>query len=63
MTSWWQDQTGHAEISMPPRVAIFPTNNLGELQYTGCAFKRGCELRAIEIAQKALTESTLNRLA
>ena len=39
----------------------FPTNNLGELTwYIGCAFKRNCELGALEITQKAFVESMLN---
>ena len=43
-------------------VAKCPTKKLGELTwYTGCAFKRDWELRTLEITQRALIESTLNR--
>ena len=40
----------------------FPTKSLGALTwYTGCAFKRNWELGTLEITQKALVESMLNR--
>ena len=40
----------------------FPTNNIGELTwYTGCAFNRNWELGTLEITQKAVVESMLNR--